>query len=274
MRWIYRWMISATRCWFGVKVGASPTGSRRSNTENQRNDLISNDCGTIASPCRRVTICIHDYRPRKAERTRGKKGWIPWERQVEAKCQKCTYIRLHSHTALSYRAIIFPILFFFLFADRQRIHWKVSLVWENEGRHASRYFFNWLSLRNTLFEISWRWKGSWLFSKRKIHHFSRRCITMQFQKRKKLFRLLLAIYDREGERNMVPTDTRVTWIRGWPFIRFATAVIAHLDNFKRTGRGDARKRNTRPNFADPNFPHSRSSIIDWQGEKRKKKEYR
>lgn len=104
MRWIYRWMISATRCWFGVKVGASPTGSRRSNTENQRNDLISNDCGTIASPCRRVTICIHDYRPRKAERTRGKKGWIPWERQVEAKCQKCTYIRLHSHTALLYIA--------------------------------------------------------------------------------------------------------------------------------------------------------------------------
>lgn len=88
--------LSTTRCWFGVKVGASPTGSRRSNTENQRNDLISNDCGTIASPCRRVTICIHDYRPRKAERTRGKKGWIPWERQVEAKCQKCTYIRLHS----------------------------------------------------------------------------------------------------------------------------------------------------------------------------------
>lgn len=120
-----------------------------------------------------------------------------------------------------------------------------SITRVGKWRHASRYFFNWLSLRNTLFEISWRWKGSWLFSKRKIHHFSRRCIKMQFQKRKKLFRLLLAIYDREGERNMVPTDTRVTWIRGWPFIRFATAVIAHLDNFKRTGRGDARKRRTR-----------------------------
>lgn len=51
----------------------SPMGSRRSNTENQRNDLIRHDCGTIASPRRRVTICIHDYRPRKAERRKGKK---------------------------------------------------------------------------------------------------------------------------------------------------------------------------------------------------------
>lgn len=61
------WMIST------VWGQGSRIGSRRSNAENQRNDLISHDCGTIASPCRCVTICIHDYRPREAERTRGKK---------------------------------------------------------------------------------------------------------------------------------------------------------------------------------------------------------
>lgn len=43
-----------------------PMGSRGSNTENQRNDLIRHDCETIASPGRTVTICIHDYRPRRA----------------------------------------------------------------------------------------------------------------------------------------------------------------------------------------------------------------
>ncbi|KAL0122769.1 hypothetical protein PUN28_007458 [Cardiocondyla obscurior] len=45
-----------------------PIGSRGSNTENQRNDLIRHDCGTIASPGRSVTICIHDYRPRKKKK--------------------------------------------------------------------------------------------------------------------------------------------------------------------------------------------------------------
>lgn len=89
---------------------APPMDSRRSNTENQRNDLIRHDCGTIASPCRSVTICIHDYRVRKAaEREEERRGE---EKNIEflsfggdgsrRDAKNVRHIRLHRHRACIY----------------------------------------------------------------------------------------------------------------------------------------------------------------------------
>lgn len=108
-------------------------GSRRSNTENQRNDLISHDCGTIASPCRCVTICIHDYRPREAERTRGKKK-VEFLGRGRSKCQKCAYIRLHRYARCAFtHAITYPLFSHSTAADEKRVY-RCSLNRREKGR--------------------------------------------------------------------------------------------------------------------------------------------
>jgi len=102
-------MISMTRR-FGVKVGSSPPmGSRGSNTENQRNDLIRHDCGTIASPGRSVTICIHDYRPRRAWTEERKKILNSSSRGGSRRDAKNVgYIRLHRYHACIYVFVLLP----------------------------------------------------------------------------------------------------------------------------------------------------------------------
>lgn len=87
-----------------------PMDSRRSNTENQRNDLIRHDCGTIASPCRSVTICIYDYRVRKAaergeERKKISNSSLGGDGS-RRDAKNVRHIRLHRHRACIYVFIL------------------------------------------------------------------------------------------------------------------------------------------------------------------------